>query len=144
MYEVAKGLGCNLYLGFCRDVGIQHPFIPAGCSSCIWQKGCEADMRDPDGCWDKVIYPEHFWWRLDHLTEEQKQQLMEPGSDMMIITPDCLDEFYKEPEPVGKVYRCNRCLSTDLDWQEYWIVCRRCGYDEPLIDFPENVGRNPE
>lgn len=127
---------CNLYRGFCRDAGILNPFIPDDCASCIWRHSCEADMRDPDGCWDKVEYPEHFWWRLDHLTEDQKNQLKEPGSDMMIITPDCLDQFYPEPDPTGMTYRCNRCLSTDIDWQPEWIVCRHCGWSEPLHDYP--------
>ena len=138
-YIAADGLGCNVYLGFCRDAGILNPFIPEDCHSCIWQKGCEAEMRDPDGPWEKVTYPEHFWWRLEHLTEEQKRQLMEPDSDTMIIAPDCLDKFYKEPE--GNVYRCPRCLSTRLDFGDVWIICEHCGYNEPLIDFPENVGR---
>ena len=128
---------CNLYRGFCRDAGIKNPFIPATCSECVWRRSCEADMRCPDGNWGEPIqYPEHFYWRLEHLTEDQKKQLMEPGSDMMIITPDCLDQFYPEPDPTGMTYRCNRCLSTDIDWKAEWIVCRHCGWDEPLHDYP--------
>lgn len=95
---------------------------------------------DPD-IGEPIEYPEFFWWRLEHLTEDQKRQLMEPGLDMMIVTPDCLDDFYPEPEPVGKVYRCLRCLSTKVHFGEVWIVCRHCGYNEPLIDFPENIGQ---
>ena len=129
-------LECNLYLRFCEDARTNNPSMPDDCTSCIWQKSCEADMRCPDGAWDKVQYPEHFWWRLDHLTEDQKKQLMEDGSDVMIITPDCLDEFYPEPDPTGQTYRCNRCLSTELDWQPEWIVCKHCGWSEPLYDFP--------
>ena len=127
---------CNLYLSFCKAAGINNPFIPDDCNSCIWQKSCEADMRNPDGDWEKIEYPEHFWWRLEHLTEEQESQLKEPDSDMMVITPDCLDQFYPEPEPVGHAYRCNRCLSTEIDWQPEWIVCKKCGWTEPMYDFP--------
>jgi hypothetical protein len=95
---------------------------------------------DPLIGWDlEIEYPEFFWWRLDHLTEDQKKELMEPGSDLMIITPDCLDEFY--PEPPGNPYRCPRCLSTKVHFGAVWIMCLHCGYNEPLIDFPENVGR---
>lgn len=98
-------------------------------SDCIWD--------DPDiGMFDQVEYSEHFWWRLEHLTELQKKQLTELESDLMIITPDCLDPFYLEPDPAGKTHRCNRCLSVNLDWRPEWIVCKKCGWSEPLYDFP--------
>jgi hypothetical protein len=111
----------------CTGQCLKHCPFPEG--QCIWD--------DPEiGMFDRIEYPEFFWWRLENLTADQKRQLMEPGSDLMILTPDCLDQFYPEPEPFGQVYRCNRCLSTDLDWQAEWIVCRHCGYAEPLYDFP--------
>ena len=100
--------------------------------SCIWD--------DPDiGNFDQVKYPPFFVWRLEHLTDKQKRLLMETGSDIMILTPGCLNQFYPEPEPYGKINRCNRCLSTELEWQAEWIVCKRCGYDEPLHDYPVAV-----
>ena len=90
---------------------------------------------------DDLEYPKFFWWRLDHLTDEQAGQLTELDSDMMIVTPDCLGRFYVEP--VGSVYRCPRCLSTDVgvggDWVN--IKCNMCGYGETLVDFPDNIGR---
>ena len=118
-------------LGFegyvCTFQCLGHCPFPEG--DCIWS--------DPDvGEFDMIKYPPFFGWRLEHLSEGQKRELMEPGSDMMIITPDCLDQFYPEPEPFGQVYRCNRCLSTDIDWQPEWIVCKKCGWSEPLYDFP--------
>lgn len=123
-------LGLEEYV--CTFQCLTHCPIPDG--DCIWS--------DPDiGCYDLVEYPEFFWWRLGHLTEEQKRVLIELGSDMMIITPDSMDEFYKEPEPVGDIHRCRRCLSTNIHIRKVWIVCNNCGYGEPLIDFPENVGR---
>lgn len=68
---------------------------------------------DPDmGIFSQVEYPEHFWWRQDHSVDEQ------------------------EPEPLGQVHRCNRCLSTDIDWQAEDIVCKNCGWSESLYDFP--------
>jgi len=102
-------------------------YCPFPDGDCMWD--------DPD-MGESLEYPEFFQWRLEHLTDEQKRQLMEPGSDMMIITPDCLDQFYAEPEPVEQVYRCNRCLSVNIDWQPEWIVCRCCGWSEPLHDYP--------
>ena len=104
-------------------------------NACIWE--------DPDiGMFERVEYPKHFEWRLEYLTEVQKRQLMEPGSDCMILTPDCLDQFY--PEPPGNVYRCNRCHSTKVVFGESWVVCRDCKYNEPLIDFPENIQRRDD
>ena len=109
----------------CTFQCLTHCPFPDG--PCLWD--------DPDiGMFDQVEYPEHFWWRLDHLTEEQKKTLMEPGSDMMIITPDCLDGFY--PEPIGDVYRCPRCHSTSVAENGTEITCSSCGYSEPLVDFP--------
>ncbi len=87
------------------------------------------------GMFDGIKYPEFFGWRLEHLMEDQKKQLIEIGSDLMILTPDCLDEFY--PESTGNVYRCNRCHSTNVIFSEDWIICQYCGYNEPRIDYPE-------
>jgi len=125
-YQYASN-GCNLYLEFCWSAGIHNPFIPKDCSSCIWQRGCEANMGDPDGCWERVEYPEHFWWRFNNLPEDKRP---------LLVTPDGLDQFYPEPDPTGMTYRCNRCLSTQIDWQPEWIVCKSCGWSEPLHDYP--------
>ena len=94
---------------------------------------------DPD-VGEPVEYPEFFWWRLEHLAEVQKRQLMEPDSDCMILTPDCLDQFYLEPP--GNVHRCRRCLSIDIVIGQDWIICRHCKYNEPLIDYPEGKATN--
>lgn len=118
-------LKCKLCPGVCS---------PPDLSACPYLQ-CLCPANDWD-LWDEAIYPEHFWWRLEHLTEDQEQQLMEPGDDMMIITPDCLDQFYSEPEPLGQVLRCPRCLSTAYTTGYPDIKCADCGYDEPLIDFP--------
>ena len=47
--------------------------------------------------------------KLENLSETQRPA---------VLTPDSMDEFYKEPEPWGKVQRCNRCLSTDIIFGE--------------------------
>ena len=91
----------------------------------------ECIYDDPQMGDDYVVeYPEFFWWRYDHLTESQQHQLPE-------ITPDSLDEFY--PEPPNDAYRCPRCHSANVIIGESWIVCGNCKYNEPLIDFPENL-----
>lgn len=83
---------------------------------------------DPQmGDWYKAEYPEFFWWRLDNLPEKKRPKL---------VTPTSMEKFYKEP--TGNVYRCPRCLSTNIHIGAIWIICRACRYNEPLIDFPEN------
>ena len=102
---------------------------------CIWD--------DPlIGMFDQIVYPEFFELQLEHLTETQEKELMEEGSDLMIITPDCLDQFY--PEPPGDVYRCPRCHSTDIIFGESWIVCGHCEYNEELFDFPDNLTKRDD
>ena len=44
----------------------------------------------------EVTYPEFFWWKLDHLPEKKRPTL---------LTPVSMDEFFKEPDPKGTVYR---------------------------------------
>ena len=118
-------LDCKVCPGVCSPPDLSAcPYPQCPCPTYDW--GLEGETE----------YPPFFWWRLDHLTEEQKRLLMELDSDIMIITPDCLDQFYPEPDSTGKTYRCNRCLSVDLDWQPEWIVCKKCGWSEPLYDFP--------
>ncbi len=118
-------LKCKLCPGVCSPPDLSAcPYPQCLCLANDWGLG------------DEIKYPLFFWWRLDHLTKEQERRLVAPDSDMMIITPDRLDQFYPEPDPTGMTYRCNRCLSVDLDWRSEWIVCRKCGWSEPLYDFP--------
>ena len=118
-------VACKLCPGVCHPPDLTAcPYPQCLCPANDWGLG------------DVIEYPEFFDWRLEHLTEDKKRLLMETGSDMMIITPDCLNQFYGEPEPVGQVCRCNRCLSIDIDWQPEWIVCKNCGWSEPLHDYP--------
>lgn len=118
-------LTCKLCPGVCS---------PPDLSACPYPQ-CLCPANDW-GLEDEVEYPEFFGWRLEHLTAKQEKLLCEPGSNMMILTPDCLDQFY--PEPPGDVYRCNRCHSTNIVFGVSWIVCASCEYNEPLIDFPSN------
>ena len=83
---------------------------------------------DPLIGWDiRAEYPEFFWWRVDNLPDNKRP---------LVLTPDSMDEFYKEPDSEGCVHRCPRCLSVDVDWQSEWIVCRCCDWSEPLHDYP--------
>ena len=117
-------LKCKLCPGICSPPDSSAcPYVQCLCPANDWGE-------------DEVKYSEFFWWRLEHLTNTLKRQLMEPGSDLMIITPDCLDQFYIEPDPTGMTYRCNRCLSTNLEWQPECIICRNCDWSKPLYDFP--------
>jgi hypothetical protein len=86
--------------------------------------------NDPDmGKNYEVKYPKFFWWRFNNLPDNKKPQE---------LTPDSMDSFY--PELKNKTtYRCPRCLSVNIYIGEKWIICRNCDYNEPLIDFPENL-----
>jgi len=69
---------------------------------------------------DLVKYPEFLWWREDN----KKLVRPEPGNPMQT--------------------RCPRCLSTWIIIGYPYIKCKNCGYNEPLIDLPENIGRGVE
>ena len=87
----------------------------------------QVDIDHPDGCWDKVEYPEFFWWRF--------KQIFGASNEFLIITPDMMDEYFGEPEDPLQT-RCPRCLSTEVAIGYPYIECKNCGYNEPLIDFP--------
>jgi len=96
----------------CTFQCLTHCPFPDG--ECIWD--------DPlIGCFDEVEYPEFFWWRIIH-EEECSIKHTEPDNPMQI--------------------RCPRCLSVEVDIGYPYIECQHCGYNEPLIDYPENVGSN--
>jgi len=87
----------------------------------------EAEMRCPDGVVDFVVYPEFFEWRFN--------QIFGDSEEFLIITPNMMEEYFKEPEdPLQQ--RCNRCLSTDIIIGYPDMRCKHCGYTEPRIDFP--------
>lgn len=97
------------------------PLAPDG--GCFWD--------DPDiGMFDLVEYPEFFWWRFE--------QMFGDSDELLEITPDMMDEYFKEPEDSTRT-RCPRCLSVQVDIGYPYIWCKNCGYNEPLIDFPENI-----
>ena len=73
-------------------------------------------MEQPDGDWRRVELAEHELWQQSH----KRIMCKEPGPDVM---------------------RCPRCYSLEVEIHSLNIVCSHCGYAEPLIDFPENVGR---
>lgn len=87
----------------------------------------QVDLGCPDGCWDKVEYSEFFWWRF--------KQIFGSSNEFSVVTPDMVDEYFKEPEDPMQV-RCRRCLSTKVVVGYPCIECLHCGYSEPLIDFP--------
>lgn len=74
------------------------------------QRGDQADFDTPDGAWEKVEYPEFFWWREDY------------------------GILQEEPKTTGN--RCPRCYSTHVRIGYPYIICETCGYDMELIDFP--------
>ena len=85
------------------------------------------ELDYPDGDWDEVIYPEFFWWRFN--------QVFGDSEEFLTITPDLMDEYFKEPDDPLQT-RCPRCLSTEVIIGYPYIVCKDCGYDEDLIDYP--------
>lgn len=98
------------------------PLAPG--EDCLWDD-------PPIGMFDLVEYPEFFWWRFEQIFGVTKEELE--------ITPDVMEEYFKEPEDPLQT-RCPRCFSTQVTIGYPYIECRNCGYNEPLIDFPENIG----
>ena len=87
----------------------------------------QVDIEYPDGCWERVEYPEFFGWRFNQIFGNSKE--------FLIITPDMMDEYFKELEDPTQT-RCPRCLSVNVNVGYPYIECQHCGYNEPLIDFP--------
>jgi len=79
------------------------------------------------GMFDLVEYPEFFWWRFERIFGD--------SNEFLIITPDMMDEYFKEPEDPLQT-RCPRCFSTQFIIGYPYMECKNCGYKEPLIDFP--------
>lgn len=53
-----------------------------------------------------------------------------------------LHEGLVKPEPTDPLQtRCPRCFSTEVTIGYLYLECRNCDYNEPLRDFPENIGR---
>ncbi len=113
-------LNCKLCPGICS---------PPDLSACPYPQ-CLCPANDW-GLVDKIEYPEFFWWRFE--------QIFGGSDEFLVITPDMMDEYFKEPEDSMQT-RCPRCLSVEVDIGYPYIKCKNCGYNEPLIDFPENVG----
>jgi len=87
----------------------------------------QVDLDHPDGCWEKVEYPEFFWWRFE--------QVFGNSDEFLIITPDMMDEYFKEPADPMQT-RCPRCYSTKVVVGYPSIKCLDCSLEDPLIDFP--------
>ena len=87
----------------------------------------QVDIDRPDGAWEKVEYPPFFGWRFE--------QVFGDSNAFLIITPDMMDEYFKEPDDPMQS-RCPRCYSTNIGFGYPYIQCFNCGYNEPLIDFP--------
>ncbi|GAJ01344.1 unnamed protein product [marine sediment metagenome] len=85
------------------------------------------------GMFDRVEYPKFFQWRFE--------QIFGNSDEFLEVTPDMMDGYFREPEDRTQT-RCPRCLSAQVDIGYPYIKCKNCGYNEPLIDFPENVGFN--
>lgn len=96
-------------------------------TDCIWD--------DPAiGMFDLIVYPEFFDWRFE--------QVFGNYDGFLEITPDMMDEYFKEPEDKTQT-RCPRCLSIDVVFLDYYrdFLCNSCGYLVSLIDYPANIGR---
>jgi len=86
-------------------------------SNCPLPPGQACLYDDPDiGMFDLIKYPEFFDWREDN------KKLVRP-----------------EPKDPTRT-RCPRCLSVRVSIGYPYIKCKNCGYNEPWIDFPENIG----
>jgi len=101
--------------------------LSPACREEIEKATFEADMRNPDGVWEEVAYPKFFWWRFN--------QIFGNSDEFLIITPDMMDEYFKEPDDPLQT-RCPRCMSIEVIIGYPDMVCQSCGYNEPLIDFP--------
>ena len=96
----------------CTFQCLTHCPFPSG--DCPWD--------DPlIGMFDKVEYPEFFFWRVNHEDE-------------------CSIKHIEFEDPMQT--RCPRCLSLEVVVSYPYIECQHCEYNEPLIDFPKNVGSN--
>ena len=103
----------ELVLGDCDNKCLTSCPLPRGMydTDCMW--------TDPAfDMFDKVEYSEFFWWREYRDIEQEPPASLKPTD-----------------------YRCPRCYSTNISIGYPYIQCLHCGYNEPLIDFPENVGR---
>jgi len=87
----------------------------------------QVDIDSPDGNWEKVRYPPFFQWRFN--------QIFGDSEAFLIVTPDMMDEYFKEPEDPTQT-RCPRCFSIEVVVGYPYIECKNCGYNESLIDFP--------
>lgn len=83
---------------------------------CLWDDPVIGNKEyDEDPLFD-ADFPDFSWWRWDN-------------------------EELAKSEPKDPTHtRCRRCLSVKVDIGYPYIKCKNCGYNEPLIDFPENVG----
>lgn len=108
----------SLIPNFEQYVGSIGRFLPE-MPQCSYQ--CLTNCPSPDSCYwddpligkfDLVQYPLFDEWRF-------------------------LNEHLVRPEPEDPYQtRCPRCYSTDFHLGYPFMVCRNCGYEEPLIDFP--------
>lgn len=104
------------------------------CLECPLPPGVECLYDDPlIGIFEMTEYPDFFFWRFDHIFGD--------SDEFLEITPDMMDEYFKEPADKTRT-RCPRCLSIQVTFGYPYIECTNCGYNEPVIDFSENVGRN--
>ena len=79
-----------------------------------------------------IEYPEFFAWRFEQVFGDSKE--------FLIVTPDMLDEYFKEPEDPLQT-RCPRCSSTEITDDDLHIKCQNCGYNEVLMDFPVSLSQ---
>lgn len=107
----------------CREIqtvlpGLEECVCTFEClTHCPLAPGEDCFWDDPGiGMFDLVEYPEFFWWR------EGNKKLVR-----------------REPKDTMRT-RCPRCLSVRVGIGYPYIKCKNCGYNEPLIDFVENVG----
>ena len=89
------------------------------------------DELDKFDAWPEVEYPKFFWWRFE--------QIFSNSEEFLEITPDMVDEYFKEPEDPLQT-RCPRCLSINFVIGYPDMECEDCGWNEPRIDFPMSEG----
>lgn len=101
----------------CTFKCLTHCPLPPG-RDCIWDDpGAPFNGFDDD--FDALFeaeFPDFSWWR------EFNEELVR-----------------REPKDPTQT-RCRRCWSIKVDVGYPYIQCRNCGYNEPLVDYPENVG----
>ncbi len=110
----------NRLIPFVNSKGVTIPNVLVEAPSRSYDPNVDPDMEDPDGDWIRVEYPEFTFWRVDRGIKEDDWSINDPF-----------------PERT----RCPRCHSTDINIAYPYITCMTCKYNEPLIDFPENVGK---